>query len=90
MTSPPKLRNRALLNAAAAIVTLVFRAGGTRGDDPQPNGEFAVNVMTFNIRYGTASDGPNAWPLPKMAALLETLLELDRVTKRHRFLELDA
>ena len=62
MTSPPKLRNRALLNAAAAIVTLVFRAGGTRGDDPQPNGEFAVNVMTFNIRYGTASDGPNAWP----------------------------
>ena len=35
---------------------------GPGGDDPQPNGEFAVNVMTFNIRYGTASDGPNAWP----------------------------
>jgi 2-dehydro-3-deoxyphosphooctonate aldolase (KDO 8-P synthase) len=34
------------------------------------------------------SDGPNAWPLPKMAALLETLLELDRVTKRAGFLEL--
>jgi len=33
------------------------------------------------------SDGPNAWPLPKMAALLETLLELDRVTKRSGFLE---
>ncbi len=28
------------------------------------------------------SDGPNAWPLEKMEALLETLLELDRVTKR--------
>src|SRR3546814_5709589 len=28
------------------------------------------------------SDGPNAWPLPKMRALLETLLELDRTTKR--------
>jgi 2-dehydro-3-deoxyphosphooctonate aldolase (KDO 8-P synthase) len=27
------------------------------------------------------SDGPNAWPLPKMRALLEVLLELDRVTK---------
>jgi 2-dehydro-3-deoxyphosphooctonate aldolase (KDO 8-P synthase) len=34
------------------------------------------------------SDGPNAWPLPKMAALLETLLELDRATKRAGFLEL--
>ncbi|HEY0178977.1 MAG TPA: 3-deoxy-8-phosphooctulonate synthase [Dokdonella sp.] len=27
------------------------------------------------------SDGPNAWPLGKMEALLETLLELDRVVK---------
>ncbi len=33
------------------------------------------------------SDGPNAWPLPKMRALLETLLDLDRVTKRAGFLE---
>src|SRR5688500_1696866 len=33
------------------------------------------------------SDGPNAWPLPKMRALLETMLELDRVTKRSGFLE---
>ncbi|HET6587696.1 MAG TPA: 3-deoxy-8-phosphooctulonate synthase [Oleiagrimonas sp.] len=29
------------------------------------------------------SDGPNAWPLGKMQALLETLLELDHVAKRH-------
>jgi 2-dehydro-3-deoxyphosphooctonate aldolase (KDO 8-P synthase) len=35
------------------------------------------------------SDGPNAWPLDKMKALLETLLELDAVTKRHGFLEHD-
>ena len=27
------------------------------------------------------SDGPNAWPLDRMEELLETLLELDRVTK---------
>jgi 2-dehydro-3-deoxyphosphooctonate aldolase (KDO 8-P synthase) len=27
------------------------------------------------------SDGPNAWPLGKMAALLETLVALDRVAK---------
>ncbi len=35
------------------------------------------------------SDGPNAVPLHHMAALLETLLELDRVTKRRRLLEND-
>jgi 2-dehydro-3-deoxyphosphooctonate aldolase (KDO 8-P synthase) len=33
------------------------------------------------------SDGPNAVPLKHMAALLETLLELDRVVKRVGFLE---
>jgi 2-dehydro-3-deoxyphosphooctonate aldolase (KDO 8-P synthase) len=36
------------------------------------------------------SDGPNAWPLPKMEALLTTLLELDRITKRNGFLEQSA
>ena len=33
------------------------------------------------------SDGPNAVPLKHMKALLETLLDLDRVTKRHGYLE---
>jgi 2-dehydro-3-deoxyphosphooctonate aldolase (KDO 8-P synthase) len=33
------------------------------------------------------SDGPNAWPLAKMEALLETLLDLDRAVKRAGFLE---
>ena len=33
------------------------------------------------------SDGPNAWPLGKMAALLETLIELDRLTKKNGFIE---
>jgi hypothetical protein len=28
------------------------------------------------------SDGPNAWPLPQMAALLEQLVELDALVKR--------
>jgi 2-dehydro-3-deoxyphosphooctonate aldolase (KDO 8-P synthase) len=31
------------------------------------------------------SDGPNAWPLARMAELLETLLELDAVVKRRGF-----
>ena len=34
------------------------------------------------------SDGPNAWPLGRMHALLETLMELDVVTKKRGFLEL--
>jgi 2-dehydro-3-deoxyphosphooctonate aldolase (KDO 8-P synthase) len=35
------------------------------------------------------SDGPNAVPLDRMRELLETLLDLDRVTKRRTFLETD-
>lgn len=35
------------------------------------------------------SDGPNAWPLPRMAQLLETLKELDATVKRHGFAESD-
>jgi len=35
------------------------------------------------------SDGPNAVPLKHMKALLETLLDLDRVTKKHGYLEND-
>ena len=33
------------------------------------------------------SDGPNAWPLPKMKALLEVLVDLDRVVKQAGFIE---
>jgi 2-dehydro-3-deoxyphosphooctonate aldolase (KDO 8-P synthase) len=33
------------------------------------------------------SDGPNAWPLPKMRQLLSTLVELDRLVKRDGFIE---
>jgi 2-dehydro-3-deoxyphosphooctonate aldolase (KDO 8-P synthase) len=35
------------------------------------------------------SDGPNAWPLGRMEALLETLAELDRVVKARGFIETD-
>ena len=35
------------------------------------------------------SDGPNAWPLVKMRELLETLIELDSLVKRHGFAEHD-
>ena len=33
------------------------------------------------------SDGPNAWPLPRMKELLEALVGLDRVAKKHGFIE---
>ena len=33
------------------------------------------------------SDGPNAWPLPRMRELLETLKEIDALVKRRGFLE---
>jgi 2-dehydro-3-deoxyphosphooctonate aldolase (KDO 8-P synthase) len=33
------------------------------------------------------SDGPNAWPLPKMHALLETLIGIDALIKRGALLE---
>jgi len=33
------------------------------------------------------SDGPNAWPLPRMRSLLEILLEIDRVVKSAAFEE---
>jgi 2-dehydro-3-deoxyphosphooctonate aldolase (KDO 8-P synthase) len=34
------------------------------------------------------SDGPNAWPLGRMAELLESLVELDRVVKKRPFIEM--
>jgi 2-dehydro-3-deoxyphosphooctonate aldolase (KDO 8-P synthase) len=33
------------------------------------------------------SDGPNAWPLDKMQALLETLVAIDETVKKHDYLE---
>ena len=36
------------------------------------------------------SDGPNAWPLPRMRELLETLVEIDRLVKRRGFPEASA
>jgi 2-dehydro-3-deoxyphosphooctonate aldolase (KDO 8-P synthase) len=32
-------------------------------------------------------DGPNSWPLQLMPELLETLVELDRITKKKAFIE---
>ena len=46
-----------------------------------------IFMETHPVPDEALSDGPNAWPLPKMRALLETLMELDRITKKNGFLE---
>ena len=44
-------------------------------------------METHPVPSKALSDGPNAWPLDKMRALLETLMALDQATKRGGFLE---
>jgi 2-dehydro-3-deoxyphosphooctonate aldolase (KDO 8-P synthase) len=50
-------------------------------------GVAGVFMETHPDPANALSDGPNAWPLDKMEALLETMLALDRITKKHGFLE---
>lgn len=46
-------------------------AGGARAKkiDFGPSAPGTLKVMTFNIRYGSANDGPNSWPERKDALL---------------------
>ena len=62
------------------MVPVLARAAGAGGVS-------GVFMETHPRPEEALSDGPNAWPLPKMRALLETLLELDRVIKRSPMLE---
>ena len=54
-------RRRAWLVAVVAMVS-VFGSGSRCAVARQPAAAEPVVVMSFNIRYGTASDGENAWP----------------------------
>ena len=49
-------------------------------------GVFSVGAAGF-YSLGHMYLGPNAWPLGKMEALLETLAALDRSVKQHGLLE---
>jgi len=74
---------------------------GGRGTSSDGQREFVPVLARAAIAAGVAglfmethpepekalSDGPNAWPLPRMRALLETLRELDVVAKRRGFIE---
>lgn len=44
--------------ACLATAVVVALAAATRALAPEP-----LTVMTFNIRYGTADDGPDRWEL---------------------------
>lgn len=51
------------LLAAVVVLLGVSRPAGDAAKQPDsPAGPAPLIVMSFNIRYGTASDGENAWP----------------------------
>jgi len=50
-------------------------------------GVAGVFMETHPRPEAALSDGPNAWPLPRMASLLETLQQLDRAAKSRPFEE---
>ena len=76
---------------------------GGRGDASGGQREFVPVLARAAVAAGIAglfmethpepdkalSDGPNAWPLDRMEALLETLRGLDGLVKAHRFEEQD-
>ncbi len=77
---------------------------GGKGDSSGGQREFVPVLARAAVAAGVAgvfmethpdperalSDGPNAWPLHLMERLLTTLVELDRVVKRHPFVELEV
>jgi 2-dehydro-3-deoxyphosphooctonate aldolase (KDO 8-P synthase) len=74
---------------------------GGKGDSSGGQREFVPVLARAAVAAGVAgvfmethpdpakalSDGPNAWPLQRMASLLETLVELDRAVKNKPFEE---
>ncbi len=52
-------------------------------------GVAGVFMETHPTPETALSDGPNAWPLPRMKALLTTLRDIDRLVKDAGFLEQD-
>jgi len=47
----------------AALAGAVLLAACAADRDPGPEPVDQVRVLSWNIRYGTADDGPNSWPL---------------------------
>jgi endonuclease/exonuclease/phosphatase family metal-dependent hydrolase len=67
-------RGRAAIALAWLVVAglgcAAVESGAVPGSAGQPIADpAALRVMTFNIRFGTAPDGPDAWPLRRALAL---------------------
>jgi endonuclease/exonuclease/phosphatase family metal-dependent hydrolase len=45
-----------------AVFLLALLTACTLTANPDASGDARIEVLSFNIRYGTADDGPNAWP----------------------------
>lgn len=66
-----RVRRRWMARVSGRLVVVMVLAMGMAslpvvGVEAEPaEGEATVTVMSFNIRYGTAADGENAWPLRK-------------------------
>lgn len=58
---------------SAFVTASIVMAGLSCLSMAQPKKDIACNIITYNIRMNTASDGENAWPLrkDKVAALLK-------------------
>lgn len=66
--------NRRPQSLAALAVLAVLLVGGPAG--AQPVAREPLDVMSFNIRYGTANDGENRWPARRQL-LFDVLRERD-------------
>lgn len=60
-------RNRIFLSLIIALCVLSTKANAESTD---------LRVMTFNLRYATANDGPDAWPL-RRAMVFDVLRDFD-------------
>ena len=60
-----------LLRSCLVVLCALMLTGcaTTRNDDSGKSRALAVDAMTFNVRFGTAGDGPDAWPLRRDALL---------------------
>ena len=59
MRSPGSVTRRVVLRLIVIVVCLTASAAAD-GQQPAPEPQ-PLTVMSFNIRYGTANDGPNHW-----------------------------
>ena len=53
----------------------------------KPGLAYSVSPWEHSFAAKALSDGPNAWPLDRMASLLSTLVELDLAVKKKPFEE---